>query len=265
MTESKFNNLINRISLFVVIGVIIVISTYMIQFVYSKGYDLGGTTAFGEFGDYIGGILNPLLGFATVILLIYSIRLQMKELGDSTKALQASQKAMEAQVETSKGELELIKSGQSAQQDALKEDLYRSQLTENAERIIKTFDELINRAYLSSNHNQYSLFDLLYNVTHLSQITVENHLVKIQELMESNPEDHYENVKKLHLSSIKNNMNILVLIFEELKPKLVSTILQKAWEERLLSRAQDCYGLMLYSTDEIELIMASIQHEPNSP
>ena len=33
-----------------------------------------------QFGDYLGGVLNPILGFATVILLVWSIKLQLKEL-----------------------------------------------------------------------------------------------------------------------------------------------------------------------------------------
>ncbi|MEW4982974.1 MAG: hypothetical protein AB1Y26_07065 [Cycloclasticus sp.] len=259
MTESKFSGLVKVIAIFVVLCVCGVIFIYMYQFSISKGYGLGGTTAFGEFGDYIGGILNPILGFATVILLIFSIHIQMKELGDSTKALQASQAAMEAQVETSKNELNLIKAGQLAQQKALKDDLYLSQLNENAERIIKTFDELINHDYLNFNHIQYSLYDLLYNVTHLDKSTIEHNLARIKVLMESSPAEHIDKVKKIQLNSIKNNMNLLLMIFQELKPKLASTILQKAWEERLLSRAQDCFGLMIYSESELNLTMEMIK------
>lgn len=33
-----------------------------------------------QFGDFFGGVLNPILGFATVILLVWSIQIQLKEL-----------------------------------------------------------------------------------------------------------------------------------------------------------------------------------------
>ena len=33
-----------------------------------------------QFGDYLGGILNPILGFATVTLLVWSIQIQLREL-----------------------------------------------------------------------------------------------------------------------------------------------------------------------------------------
>lgn len=35
---------------------------------------------FGAFGDYFGGILNPILSFLTIVILVYSIRLQAREL-----------------------------------------------------------------------------------------------------------------------------------------------------------------------------------------
>ncbi|NLQ23416.1 hypothetical protein HGO26_11085 [Shewanella sp. S-1] len=60
---------------------------------------------FGQFGDYLGGVLNPVLGFATVGLLIWSLRMQReelaltrKELEETKKEIALSRKAMEAQV-----------------------------------------------------------------------------------------------------------------------------------------------------------------------
>ncbi|AZZ98737.1 hypothetical protein [Pseudoalteromonas sp. R3] len=37
-------------------------------------------SSFGAFGDYFGGILNPILSFLTIIILVYATRLQAKEL-----------------------------------------------------------------------------------------------------------------------------------------------------------------------------------------
>lgn len=37
---------------------------------------LGGTAEFGQFGDLVGGILNPIFGFLTVLLLIYTANIQ---------------------------------------------------------------------------------------------------------------------------------------------------------------------------------------------
>ena len=47
----------------------------------------GNQADFGAFGDFLGGVLNPVLGFATVGLLIWSLRMQMNELALSREQL----------------------------------------------------------------------------------------------------------------------------------------------------------------------------------
>ncbi|MCS6175861.1 hypothetical protein [Shewanella baltica] len=47
----------------------------------------GNQGDFGAFGDFLGGVLNPILGFATVGLLIWSLKMQMKELSLSNQQL----------------------------------------------------------------------------------------------------------------------------------------------------------------------------------
>lgn len=61
-----------------------------------------------QFGDFVGGTLNPVLGFLTVGLLVWSIQIQMKELKATREEIAAtkvetelSRKAMEKQVEVS--------------------------------------------------------------------------------------------------------------------------------------------------------------------
>ena len=67
----------------------------------------------GQFGDYMGGVINPIFGFISVILLIYTILQQQKalslqeeelkatreELARSAKAQEASEKALNEQAE----------------------------------------------------------------------------------------------------------------------------------------------------------------------
>lgn len=74
---------------------------------------VGDKGDFGAFGDYFGGVLNPILGFATVSLLVWSLKYQMDELALSRQELALtrqelaetkeetalSRKAMEAQVD----------------------------------------------------------------------------------------------------------------------------------------------------------------------
>jgi hypothetical protein len=51
----------------------------------------------GQFGDYVGGILNPLFSLIALCALLYTIQLQSKEMHDSTLQLQKSAKALELQ------------------------------------------------------------------------------------------------------------------------------------------------------------------------
>jgi hypothetical protein len=41
----------------------------------------------GQFGDYIGGLLNPIVAFAALLLLVESIRIQRKELAETKEAI----------------------------------------------------------------------------------------------------------------------------------------------------------------------------------
>lgn len=43
----------------------------------------------GAFGDFIGGVLNPIFGFITIMILLYTMSLQTDELKNSVKALNA--------------------------------------------------------------------------------------------------------------------------------------------------------------------------------
>lgn len=55
------------------------------------------TGKWGEFGDYVGGVLNPILSFFALIALLFTIRIQVKELKISTRELRKSAEAFEQQ------------------------------------------------------------------------------------------------------------------------------------------------------------------------
>lgn len=50
----------------------------------------GDQSTFGTFGDFLGGVLNPMLGFITILFLVYATRLQVIELKETTKELKAT-------------------------------------------------------------------------------------------------------------------------------------------------------------------------------
>ena len=57
-------------------------------------------SAWGEFGDFIGGIVNPVIAFSAFYWLAKSVRLQKTELVETRKALEESQKAQEDQAKS---------------------------------------------------------------------------------------------------------------------------------------------------------------------
>ncbi|EHC04413.1 hypothetical protein Sbal625DRAFT_4003 [Shewanella baltica OS625] len=91
-----------------------IIAACLLSFYFSNFHGgIGDKGDFGAFGDYFGGVLNPILGFATVGLLVWSLKYQMDELAlsrqelaltrqelvETKKETELSRKAMEAQVE----------------------------------------------------------------------------------------------------------------------------------------------------------------------
>jgi hypothetical protein len=66
-----------------------------VYFYHFRG-ELGDNNAFGTFGDFVGGALNPILGFFTVWLLIKSIRFQIQELAATRAELKRATNASEA-------------------------------------------------------------------------------------------------------------------------------------------------------------------------
>ncbi|WP_299810339.1 hypothetical protein [uncultured Shewanella sp.] len=58
---------------------------------------LGTQETLAQFGDFIGGTLNPFLGFATIFLLIWSINVQVKELKEARIAAEKSSNALSVQ------------------------------------------------------------------------------------------------------------------------------------------------------------------------
>ncbi|WP_290524579.1 hypothetical protein [Alcanivorax sp.] len=56
---------------------------------------IGGPAEWGMFGDFVGGLANPLLGFLTIFLLIVSLYYQTQELAATREELAQSKEAMQ--------------------------------------------------------------------------------------------------------------------------------------------------------------------------
>ncbi len=75
--------------------VVLVLAVYAWRF---YGRSMGGAAEFGAFGDFVGGVINPLLGFVTIWLLVKSLQFQRDEVGATRDELALSNKIFESQM-----------------------------------------------------------------------------------------------------------------------------------------------------------------------
>ncbi|WP_157933849.1 hypothetical protein [Alloalcanivorax mobilis] len=72
--------------------ILVLACTIFFYFYRFRGLGLGGPESFALFGDFVGGVINPVLGFFTVFLLLISLRIQKRELAIANKEINESNK-----------------------------------------------------------------------------------------------------------------------------------------------------------------------------
>lgn len=86
-------------SKWILLGVIVAtVGAYIWRF--HAGILSAEADAWGQFGDYLGGVMNPLIAFGAFYWLATSVMLQKSELSDTKNALVASQLAQQQQAHT---------------------------------------------------------------------------------------------------------------------------------------------------------------------
>jgi hypothetical protein len=97
MSLAEIENLQRKVrhSIFYAAGLVfVVISVFMIKvWLLSDNQLSSNAEKWGQFGDYVGGILNPLMAFLAFYWLTQSVLIQKQELMDTKKALQESSQA----------------------------------------------------------------------------------------------------------------------------------------------------------------------------
>lgn len=85
-------------SKYILVGIItLALSAYILCF---RGLPFGDESAWGQFGDYMGGVMNPLIAFGAFYWLATSVLLQKTELAETRKALVATQEAQQQHADT---------------------------------------------------------------------------------------------------------------------------------------------------------------------
>ena len=85
-------SLIKGILIIAAMIIILVLALYIFNFDTNKLAD--SNEIWGQFGDYVGGTLNPALSFLALIALLYTIKLQSRGLRLSTLELEATRKEL---------------------------------------------------------------------------------------------------------------------------------------------------------------------------
>ena len=94
LSQDQLKNKIRRSTNFAVGLFLLVVATYLIWFVVINHSEASTDPAvWGQLGDYVGGLLNPLIAFLAFYWLTQSVLLQRQELQETKVALHASAKA----------------------------------------------------------------------------------------------------------------------------------------------------------------------------
>lgn len=101
MSFENVEKSVRRSTIFAAIIIIIIPSSYIFWFYLKNDYSLSlDSSVWGSFGDFIGGILNPLMALLAFYWLTQSVLIQKRELQDTKNALVSSSESQQQQVMT---------------------------------------------------------------------------------------------------------------------------------------------------------------------
>jgi hypothetical protein len=112
--------------------------------------------AYGQMGDFFGGLLNPVLSFASFVLLLYTINIQSKQLNISSEELQATRR-----------ELEASRKAQEDSSKSLERQLKNAQRQNFESTFFKLFDLMNSKVHFCFK-NSDSLQNILIPIRNLS-------------------------------------------------------------------------------------------------
>ncbi len=105
----------------------------------------------GQFGDFVGGLLNPIVAFAAFFWLTESVKLQKQELADTRAELKAAAMAQQQQVENGRATIQIAALTALAQ-DARNEYDQARALVESISRNRPPESERVARMMFDEDH-----------------------------------------------------------------------------------------------------------------
>jgi len=203
--------------------IILLLVTALIVIIFSVGNyyhyfgdegSIGGKTEFGQLGDYIGGLLNPILSFCTVVLLIWSIQVQLKELKATRTELADTKEVHEKQ----------------RLQD--REYGIRRELTEHAHLQIQLCENLLNE--------KIGHFDNVRNLSLRDLVVREDESIDALDIGPSGQSSMRPTAHQAQIAKTRYQVLLASSTIEELLPLLGSAALKSSWLNTIVSLLREC-------------------------
>lgn len=184
--ENKVLCIFIKIIVYIICAILFV---YFLKFVFEIPVLSDDKGDWGTFGDYMGGVLNPIFAFASFMALLYTIKLQLEELQATREELKRSADAQETQ-------LKIIKEQQF---DPLVLNLLKT--IQDTSEILKIIDADENLKDIITNET--CSFCILYDFT-LNEITI-NLFGSISKYLRL-PNNHLKDIEE-YIHYIQININ----------------------------------------------------------
>lgn len=180
-----------------VVCIVVALGLYLFNF--NNGF--GDQEAFARFGDFFGGTLNPLLTFLTIVLLIWSINVQLHELKLTRKEMEDTRKelAQSAAAQTQSYELQLS-------------DLKYRQIEKRIQTLYIEFNNAWNRPFfpsISRSTGKVSLY-------HAFEESSDERDPNLRDLRQQARNMHKDIITDYNIKNVLNDMSHMVLVIAEL-------------------------------------------------
>lgn len=201
---------------------VVIIGTYLITF---RSYSIGEPANFGQFGDYIGGLLNPILTFFTIFLLVWSINKQLEELELTRNELELTRIEL-------KHSAEAMDSAQQAHHKSYElqlNEVKRTQLQQALNEQYQEFESKWTRRFLIINSKIDTLsledvFDLKVHQTAEKVKTLKN---TVTDRMSGEPKYQYQ-VETIILKDLKEILRRICQFTQEIYENIESAPIASA-------------------------------------
>lgn len=236
LTQKTLHLLANTVPYVVAISVLLYLSLFILNLYFSKfGWPPANEGDYGTFGDFIGGTLNPIFGFTTIMLLVWSLRKQVEELELTRQELketrletERSSNALEIQARYMMRDAKLkeLNNVLSCQLDMIKETLNTQVFSKNHTtngRFHATFSDFINYDFKIENYQDEFRNDLIAtskNQTNLAFTALEKQLSQLSELaIEYSKESNNKIYAKPYIEYAKSLINKILHFKESIELK----------------------------------------------